>query len=384
VLVLKDSKVYYQSEKTCKDAFKQFLGQSFEAPSKDNPDVSENNHRYNVADVVYQSTKSFETVDYGNLSTAMAEDRAKEGTRFDFVILLLYSKKAAPYAAFKDLADRTYGVPSICMTTSAVKHSKFGDYMGNLAMKANLKTAGSNHSITGDQSVLKSVLKDTLVLGADVTHPGNGSITACPSITAIVGPVDDHAGRFLGSMRIQEKGEIITDVASMVTERIKDWVKVRRAGSDADDVLPKNILYYRDGVGDSQYTEVQSEELTKMKAAYESAVKELKKEKVIPEDFETPSFNLTAIVVAKRHNVRFYPLSRDIPQSDKGNCQPGTHVENVVISPYYQDFYLQSHSAIKGTAKPAHYFILQNGMNRSVDFYRQLVSNTSTKRTSVY
>lgn len=30
---------------------------------------------------------------------------------------------------------------------------------------------------------------------------------------------------------------------------------------------------------------------------------------------------------------------------------------------YFRDFYLQAHDGIKGTAKPAHYFILSDDMN---------------------
>jgi eukaryotic translation initiation factor 2C len=50
-------------------------------------------------------------------------------------------------------------------------------------------------------------------------------------------------------------------------------------------------------------------------------------------------------------------------QDDRGNanCKPGTYVDRVVTSPYYDDFYLQSHSGIKGTARPTHYFPLVVG-----------------------
>lgn len=67
---------------------------------------------------------------------------------------------------------------------------------------------------------------------------------------------------------------------------------------------------------------------------------------------------LTAIVVAKRHHIRFFP-------TEKGNCRPGTLVDRCVTSPFFQDFYLQSHHAIQGTAKPAHYFVLENGKGQT-------------------
>lgn len=95
-----------------------------------------------------------------------------------------------------------------------------------------------------------------------------------------------------------------------------------------------------------------------------------------------PKFKLTAIVVAKRHHVRFFPQSNDakdcVPKN--GNCKPGTLIDTAVTSPYFQDFYLQSHDAIKGTAKPAHYFVLVNEMGRTEKQWQEFVSDTSNTR----
>jgi eukaryotic translation initiation factor 2C len=68
-------------------------------------------------------------------------------------------------------------------------------------MKVNLKFGGINHS-TSD---VRARIHKTLVLGADLSHPGPGAIFGCPSIAAVVGSVDDNGGKFLGSMRLQTK-----------------------------------------------------------------------------------------------------------------------------------------------------------------------------------
>jgi eukaryotic translation initiation factor 2C len=83
---------------------------------------------------------------------------------------------------------------------------------------------------------------------SDVTHasPGSGALLGTPSIAAIVGSVD-QTGKFLGSMRLQPfvtSCEDIQDVEGMVLERIKAWFLNNKR------TLPKNILYYRDGVSD--------------------------------------------------------------------------------------------------------------------------------------
>jgi eukaryotic translation initiation factor 2C len=84
---------------------------------------------------------------------------------------------------------------------------------------------------------------------SDVTHasPASGALLGTPSITAIVGSVDQTDGKFLGPMRLQPfvtSCGNIQDVEGMVLERIKAWFQASKR------TLPKNTLYYRDGVSD--------------------------------------------------------------------------------------------------------------------------------------
>jgi eukaryotic translation initiation factor 2C len=139
-------------------------------------------------------------------------------------------------------------------------------------------------------------------------------------------------------------------------------------------VLPRNILYYRDDVSDSQYIQVKTDELPSIHKAFNNAILELIKEKVLLESDGTAIVNVTVIVVVKRHHVRFYPIDERTMDQKTHNCPSGTYVDSIVTLPYFTEFYLQSHAAIKGTAKPAHYFIVENEMSPSVDELRQLVS----------
>ena len=64
------------------------------------------------------------------------------------------------------------------------------------------------------------------------------------------------------------------------------------------------------------------------------------------------------IVGGKRHHVRFFPPAGKGDRN--GNPLPGTLVETGVTHPRENDFYLNSHAAIKGTARPMHYHVLMN------------------------
>ena len=74
--------------------------------------------------------------------------------------------------------------------------------MSNIVQKVNVKMGGINASVEGISTMLG---KSTLVLGADVVHPGTLAFEESPPVACIVGSVDEQAGRFLGSARLQSK-----------------------------------------------------------------------------------------------------------------------------------------------------------------------------------
>lgn len=158
----------------------------------------------------------------------------------------------------------------------------------------------------------------------------------------------------------------------MVSERLKDWSEEMTPRHSKYATLPKTIVYYRDGVSESMYAEVKKVELKAIRDAFGAVVKEYTRAKKINQS--APQIpKIIAIICGKRHNVRFYP-AHDREADVYQNCGPGTTVDNVVTSPYYQDFYLQSHSALKGTARPAHYFVIENESNEPVQKLRKMVS----------
>lgn len=114
---------------------------------------------------------------------------------------------------------------------------------------------------------------------------------------------------------------------------------------------PKNVIVYRDGVGEGQYSTVQQKELKTLQNGFQ----QFKKEKKIPNH----RFRISLIVCGKRHNTRFYP-SRGDRADENSNPLPGTVVDRYVTDSRDWDFYLQAHAALKGTAKPCHYVVLHD------------------------
>lgn len=320
----------------------------------------------------------------------------------DLVVLLLPSSGSADagaYRYFKSQADQVYGFKSVTMAED--KLSKGGlaramrsgqingclkYYMSGVALKLNLKLGNWNWELGGDE--LRSHVRraigghlNTLILGADVTHPSATSVEGCPSIAAVVGNVDLNCGNMSGSMRRQtSRNEMIEALDSMVEERLRDWnLEARNARTYDDFKIPQRIIYYRDGVSESQYAAVKAIEIPQIRAAWGRArVRALAEGNTgmhIPENV-----TITMVLVSKRHNTRFYPSPANHPLRDtegerakgKGNLKPGVVIESVVTSPYWHDFYLNSHFGLQGTVRPCHYIVLEDENRMSAEGLQKL------------
>ncbi|CAG8695936.1 1174_t:CDS:2, partial [Ambispora leptoticha] len=75
---------------------------------------------------------------------------------------------------------------------------------------------------------------------------------------------------------------------------------------------------------------------------------------------------ITFIVVGKRHHVRANATDKN-NTDNKGNCVPGTIIDQKITHPQLFDFYLYSHSSLQGTSRPAHYIVLHDGNKFDVD-----------------
>jgi eukaryotic translation initiation factor 2C len=328
------------------------------------------------------------------------------------------------YSRIKRVADLRLGKHVVCATASKLQKLKGGFFddmfYANIGMKFNLKGGGINHSIDPDH--LKSIIQPgstsasaacrTIIIGADVAHATGSARPGCPSIAAVVGSVDDNYLHYPGSTRLQlNRQESITDLKDMVKERLIDWAVKHQ------NTLPANMLMYRDGVSESQYDAVRDDEIPQLQGAFNDAYEFLKPGRSAKTN--PPKFNLTFVVVGKRHNTRFftdnktqdnsftsdlknnetgpdvYPKSQEDEdqifqqkikkngQVDKDkwtrmnhNLTPGFVVDKVITHPYREDFFLQSHMPLQGTGRSAHYFVMTNQMRLSSDVLQRITHAT--------
>lgn len=109
---------------------------------------------------------------------------------------------------------------------------------------------------------------------------------------------------------------------------------------------------YRDGISEGQFSECLNRELTQIKDGIELVGA------VDPHTGEC--IKVAFIVCTKRHNTRMF--SETAPGTVRNICPglvlDGTGGDSAVVSSVLNEFYLNSHETIQGTAKPTRYTLL--------------------------
>ncbi|ETN39977.1 uncharacterized protein HMPREF1541_04252 [Cyphellophora europaea CBS 101466] len=267
----------------------------------------------------------------------------------NFLLAIMPARDAMIYNRVKYACDVKEGLLNICVVASKFMKPNNDQYFANVSLKANLKLGGTNHTL--DSSKLGIVAKGkTMVVGLDVTHPSPGSTKSAPSVAGIVASVDKRLGQWPGELHIlPARQEMVSGLKDMVKARLKYWQLKHK-------VLPDNILVYRDGVSEGQYQAVLDNELPSFRAACKELYTAQQTNKGIP--------RITIVIVGKRHSTRFYPT--EAKDADRSSNPPnGTVVDRGITEARNWDFFLQAHTAIQGTARPAHYFVILDEIFRA-------------------
>ncbi|KAI1451224.1 Piwi-domain-containing protein [Annulohypoxylon moriforme] len=265
----------------------------------------------------------------------------------DFMIVILPDSSKTTYNLIKRLGDIKYGIRTVCIVASTLKNQQgpLKSLAGNLVLKFSLKYGNNNQTV--NEKSLKDIVGPgkTMIVGIDVTH---SPIEDAPSIAGMVASHDKYLGQWPATIRRQqEKGEeMVEELEEMLESRIKVWNKKNNR-------YPESIIVYRDGVSEGQYKLVREKELPKLR----DACRKLYPKGRMPK--------ITIVVVGKRHHTRFYRHVKPDEHYGNNNPVPGTVVDRGVTETLNWDFFLQSHKPIKGTARPAHYFVVHDEIFRA-------------------
>lgn len=266
------------------------------------------------------------------------------------LLVILPSADTAIYNRVKFVCDVKEGLGNVCVIGSRFAKDHNDQYFANVALKFNLKLGGRNQLL--DNSKLGLIAEGrTMVVGIDVTHPSPGSAKTAPSVAGVVASVDQWLAQWPADLRIQAaRQEMVSDLGNMLKARLRLWAKHNNS------TYPENILIYRDGVSEGQYEIVLDQELPLLRQACSDLYPATSTKAGVP--------HLSILIVGKRHHTRFYP-TRDSDADRSSNPQNGTVVDRGVTEARNWDFFLQAHTALQGTARPAHYYVVLDEIFRS-------------------
>lgn len=274
------------------------------------------------------------------------------------LLLCIMEKKHKGYANLKRIAETRVGVVSqCCLYTNLSKLNS--QFLTNMALKINAKVGGSTvalfRSLPSQIPRLLTHDEPLIFMGADVSHP-HPLDDSSPSVVAVVGSLNwPSANKYVSRMRSQtHRQEIIEDLGQMVHEILVEFCQVVKT-------LPRRIIFFRDGVSETQFYKVLKEELQSIRAGCDKFL-----------DYKPL---ITFVVVQKRHHTRLFPDESDpnCLQFCDENIPPGTVVDTVITHPTEFDFYLCSHWGAKGTSRPTHYHVLWDESKFTSDEFQKLV-----------
>ncbi|KAK9276501.1 hypothetical protein L1049_006035 [Liquidambar formosana] len=278
------------------------------------------------------------------------------------LLICIMERKHKGYADLKRIAETSVGVVSQCCLYQNLGRLS-SQFLANLALKINAKVGGCTvalyNSLPSQIPRLFQPDEPVIFMGADVTHP-HPLDDFSPSVAAVVGSMNwPAANKYVSRMRSQtHRQEIIQDLGAMVEEILNDF-------HQEVNKLPKRIIFFRDGVSETQFYKVLDEELQAIRTACSR--------------FPCYKPPITFAVVQKRHHTRLFPNETDQSstrnQFTDENIPPGTVVDTVITHPREFDFYLCSHWGVKGTSRPTHYHILWDENQFTSDELQKLVYN---------
>ncbi|CAO2813123.1 unnamed protein product [Amaranthus hypochondriacus] len=252
------------------------------------------------------------------------------------------------------------------LVTQCISPLKLNDqYLTNVLLKINAKLGGLNSvlSIEHARNIPFVSEAPTLIIGMDVSHgsPGRADV---PSIAAVVSSRGwPSISRYRASVRTQSpKVEIIDGLFKLDPETNIDDGMIRESLLDffksSNKRKPENIIIFRDGVSESQFSQVLNIELDQIREACKFL-----------EEHWNPKFTL--VVAQKNHHTKFF--QRNSPD----NVEPGTVVDNGICHPKNNDFYMCAHAGMIGTTRPTHYQVLIDGIGFSAGDLQDLVHSLS-------
>lgn len=257
-------------------------------------------------------------------------------------------------------AGNTLGLMTQCVKWKNVERTPPG-YCFNLVLKINTKLGGTNHTLTSRlptgsaPSPSTSIFQDPpgsiswlfdqpcMLVGMDVSHADRSSDSQ--SVASVVASMDGRLSQYACSLSLQTSRVEMIQALQDSMETLLTSFKARNRNQ-----MPSRIIVFRDGVADGQFDQVLTKELPSIKGALELM------------GYQTGSIPISIVVCQKMHHTRiFYEDGGEFINPCPGlvaDAYGGREGKDSITSARYLEYYINSHYALQGTAKPCKYTLI--------------------------
>ncbi|EFC41986.1 argonaute [Naegleria gruberi] len=276
------------------------------------------------------------------------------GNKPSFALVVLFNDQKQRYSRVKEVLCNQVGIISQCVKLSTITNEK------GLASKATKVIVQICSKMGGAPWTVPLAFPNkepTMIIGMDVYHSGEIYKRKKASVAGFVASIDAKISTYFTKCIIQEAGkEIVDELEECMTAALNKF-------KEKNKILPKHVIFYRDGVGEGQKEAVLEREVMACKKAIMNIA---------------PSCKLNYIVVSKRINTRIFAQTDPTKPTDFTNPQPGTVLDYGVTSqredPLAIEFYLVAQKVDngQGTATPTKYHSIFNESSLSKQYLETL------------
>jgi hypothetical protein len=288
-----------------------------------------------------------------NFQSVMEMEEKMRTRPVSWILVVIDRKSAQPYNDIKKFTETKFGIPTQCVVAQQVMSAK-PQVVANILIKINMKLGGVNWNVDGMIPSSLGTEGKTWCLGYDVeAQPGNTKRERC--IGAVVGSTDATLTRFIHRAHAMLPKHDVFDAGVLGSSIEQLGAEYKRLNG-----TPTSILIYRAGAPSSRFAEIINVEIAAIKTACTRVFGS------VPP--------ITCTVVNRRGHLRMFPADQAHARG-KGNVFPGTVVDRGIVSGGICNFYMNSHAGIQGTNMPAHYSVLLDENNLSMDELQVLAWN---------
>ncbi|KAF7106241.1 hypothetical protein CFC21_106985 [Triticum aestivum] len=223
--------------------------------------------------------------------------------RLQLLIVVLPEEKGH-YGTIKRICETQLGIVSQCCLPKYVKAKVNVEYLENVALKINVKAGGRNAILQEGLPFLSDI--PTIIFGADVSHPSPGvyssSVSAVSILICVISAQQPKQEIITKLFQVTQDSNGCVKTDSMIKELLLNFYQKNRR-------KPERIIFYRDGVSESQFSPVLLHEVDAIRKACIS----------LDEHYVPP---ITFLVVQKRHQTRLFPLPTTRKPEPKGIRKP--------------------------------------------------------------